>query len=253
MKSLIIEDEKLAAERNQLLLKQYDASIEIAGIIDSIEESVIWLRENPAPDFILMDIQLADGSAFDIFKQVKITTPVIFTTAFDQYALEAFKVLSVDYLLKPVTIQALTQAIEKLKLLRHRPDRPSIDYDKIIQLLTDRPLYKTRYAGRLGSKIHFTDIKEISFFEADNKVVYLVRTDGSRFLIDQTLEQLESLLDPKLFFRISRSVIIHIAAVMQVKPYEHSRLVVALRAGSKPEEVMISRERVSAFKSWADS
>jgi DNA-binding LytR/AlgR family response regulator len=253
MKSLIIEDEKLAAERIQLILKQYDPSIEVAGVFDSIEESVTWLRGNPAPDFILMDIQLADGSAFDIFKQIKITTPVIFTTAFDQYALEAFKVLSVDYLLKPVTIQALTQAIDKLKLLQHRADIPVIDYNKIVQLLTERPVYKTRYAGRLGSKLHFIDTKEISFFEADNKVVYLVRNDGSRFLIDQTLEQLESMLDPKQFFRISRSVIIHIASVIQVKPYLNSRLVVALKTGLKTEEVIVSRERVNEFKSWADS
>lgn len=253
MKSLIIEDEKLAADRIQLMLKQYDASIETVGVIDSIEEAVIWLRENKAPDFILMDIQLADGSAFDIFKQVKINTPVIFTTAFDQYALEAFKVLSVDYLLKPVTIQALTQAIDKLKTLRHGPDEPSMDYDKIIQLLTDRPVFKSRFAGRLGSKIQFTDTKDIGFFEADNKIVYLTRMDGSRFLVDQTLEELEYLLDPKLFFRISRSVIIHVASIIQVKPYLNSRMAVLLKSGLKTHEVIISRERVNDFKSWADS
>jgi len=253
MKSLIVEDEKLAAERIQLLLHQYDNSIDIVGVIDSVEEAVTWLRRHPAPDLIIMDIQLADGSAFDIFKQIKISTPVIFTTAFDQYALEAFKVLSVDYLLKPVTLQALTQALDKLKILQARIDLPVIDYEKIIELIASRPAYKARYAGRLGSKLHFIDSKEISFFEADNKVVFLVRMDGSRYLVEQTLEELESMLDPKQFFRISRRVIVHIASIMQVKPYLNSRLVALLKCGSKSEEVIISRERVNDFKSWADS
>jgi len=253
MKSLIIEDEVLAAERIQLLLQQYDASIEIMDVVDSVEESVNWLRANPAPDVILMDIQLADGSAFEIFRQIKIIAPVIFTTAFDQYALEAFHVLSVDYLLKPVTIQALTSAIDKLRALQHRSDMPSIDYARILQLITDRPIFKTRFAGRLGTKIHFIDTKEISFFEADNKIVYLIRMDGSRYLVDQTLEQLETLLDPLLFFRVSRSIIIHITSIIQLKPYINSRLVVLLKCGSNPNEVIISRERVNDFKTWADS
>ena len=253
MKSLIIEDEVLAAERLQLILKQYDSSIEIRGVLDSVEDAVIWLSKNPAPDFILMDIQLADGSAFDIFKQVKITSPIIFTTAFDQYALEAFKVLSIDYLLKPVTLQAMTMAIDKLKMLLQGPVLPSVDYSKIVQLLSGYPEYKSRFVGRSGSKLHFIESNEISFFEADNKVVYLVRQDGSRFLIDQTLEQLESMLDSKKFFRINRSIIIQVTAITHVKPYLNSRLIAILKSGIKTEEVIISRDRVNDFKTWADS
>ncbi len=253
MKALIVEDEILAAERMKLLLKQYDGSIEVNAVIDSIEDAVAWLSKKPAPDFILMDIQLSDGSAFEIFKQIKIVTPVIFTTAFDQYALEAFKVLSIDYLLKPVSIQALTQALDKLKILRQHFDLPATDYIKLIQLLADRPVYKTRYAARLGSKIHFVITSEISFFEADNKLVYLVRMDGCRYLADQTLEQLELMLDPKLFFRVSRSVILHIASIIQVKPYLNSRLVASLKAGGETEEIIISRDRVGDFRAWADS
>jgi DNA-binding LytR/AlgR family response regulator len=253
MKSLIIEDEILAAERIHLLLKQYHPSFEAVAVIDSVEESVKWLRTNAAPDFILMDIQLADGSAFEIFKQIKISSPVIFTTAFDRYALEAFNVLSIDYLLKPVTIQALTRAIDKLKILQHRTDIPSIDYVKLVQMISERPLFKSRFTGRFGTKIQFINTDQISFFEAENKIVYLATMDGSRFLIDQTLEQVETLVDPKLFFRVSRSFIIHIAAIIQVKPYTNSRLVVLLKSGTKTDEVIVSRERVHHFKSWADS
>lgn len=253
MKALIIEDEVLAAERIRLLLKQYDESLVICDVIDSVEGSVTWLCTNPAPDFILMDIQLADGSAFEIFKRVKIIRPVIFTTAFDQYALEAFKVMSVDYLLKPVTSMALKQALDKLKILQQPADMPAIDYARLIQLMAEQPVYKKRYIGRLGSKLHFIDTKEISFFEADNKVVYLIRKDGSRYLVDQTLEELELTLDPKLFYRISRSIIIHIESIVQVKPYLNSRLLILLKSGLKTEEQIISRERVNDFKTWADS
>jgi DNA-binding LytR/AlgR family response regulator len=201
-----------------------------------------------------MDIQLADGSAFEIFKQLKISVPIIFTTAYDQYALEAFKVLSIDYLLKPVTIQALTNAMDKLKFLYQGGGvRPAMDYDKIIQSLTNYPLYKSRFMGKSGSKFIFIETKEVSYFEADNKVVYLVRMDGSRFLIDNTLEDLESLLDPQLFFRINRSIIIHVVSIAQVKPYLNSRLKAFIKNGVKLEEVIISRERVNEFKSWADS
>src|SRR5664279_1051208 len=135
MNCLIIEDEILAAERLKLLLKQYDPSIRVLDILDSVEESIQWCRKNAPPDFILMDVQLADGSAFEIFKQIKVETPVIFTTAFDQFALEAFKVLSIDYLLKPVTIQVLAAALDKLKILSVRPAPSALNYDRIMQLL----------------------------------------------------------------------------------------------------------------------
>ena len=253
MKCLIIEDEILAAERLQLILKQYDPSIIHVDTLDSVEESVNWFLKNPAPDFILMDIQLADGSAFEIFKQIKISTPVIFTTAFDQYALEAFKVLSIDYLLKPVTIQALSQAVDKLKILQHGNSSPVADYNQIFQILADTSVYKARFAGRSGSKIHFIETKSISFFEADNKVVFLTQMDGNRYLVDQTLEELETILDPKLFFRINRSIIIHVSSITHVKPFLNSRLKALLKSGVKTEEVIISRERVNEFKKWADS
>jgi two-component system, LytTR family, response regulator LytT len=250
---LIIEDEILAAERLTLMLKQYDPSIRVMAVLDSVDESVSWFRKNLPPDFILMDIQLADGSAFEIFKQIKIDRPIIFTTAFDQFALEAFKVLSIDYLLKPVTVQVLTAALDKLKILNVRPVSSSIDYDRMMQMLDKFSKYKNRYVGRLGSKQHFIDAREISFFEADNKIVYLVRMDGNRYLVDQTLEELEKTLDPALFFRINRSVIIHIGSLAQVKPYLNSRLIAMLKTGGKFEEIIISRERVNEFKQWADS
>ena len=253
MKCLIIEDEMLAAERLQLILKQYDPSIENVAMLDSVEESVNWFLKNPPPDFILMDIQLADGSAFEIFRQIKISTPVIFTTAFDQYALEAFKVLSIDYLLKPVSLQSLSNAIDKLKMLKQGIAMPVVDYSRIFQILQDSSVYKTRFAGRSGSKLHFIETKAISFFEADNKVVYLIQMDGNRYLVDQTLEELETILDPKLFFRINRSAIVHVSSITQVKPFLNSRLKALLKCGIKTEELIISRERVNEFRKWAES
>lgn len=254
MKTLIIEDEPLAAKRLQLLLHQCDSTIRVEAMLDSIEETVNWFNNHTPPDFILLDIHLADGSAFEIFQRIKLSTPVIFTTAFDQYAIEAFKVLSIDYLLKPLTVQALQRAIDKLKMLRSHTAQPVFDYSELTKFIQQNNyINKSRFLGKVGQKFFFVEAKEISFFNADNKIVYLTGIDGTRYLVDYTLEQLESLLDEKFFFRINRGMIVHAAAITMAKPYINNRLKIFIKNGNKSEEAIISRERVSAFRKWADS
>lgn len=254
MTTLIIEDEKLAAERLQLLLQQCAPETVVQAVIDTVEETTAWLAVNPCPDFILMDIQLADGSAFEIFRQAKMQAPVIFTTAYDQYALEAFKVLSIDYLLKPVTAEALSAAIQKLNILRSSPSSSSFSYSQLMQLLQQsKQHYKTRFVGKVGQKLFFIEAAEVAYFVADGKIVSLFATDGNHYIIDYTLEDLEKMLDPLQFFRINRSIIVRAKAIEQVKPYINSRLKIIFKAGQQNSEAVVSRERVNDFKRWANN
>jgi DNA-binding LytR/AlgR family response regulator len=254
MKLVIIEDEPLAAERLQYLLNQYDPKVQVSAILESIDDAVKWFSCNPAPDLILSDIQLSDGSAFEIFKNIKISSPIIFTTAFDKYALDAFKLLSIDYLLKPFTLEALTNAMDKLKLLQSQPAKPLINYDDVIKLLHQKTrIYKTRFTGKIGNKLFFIETNNIALFYSDNKIVHMVALDNTRYIAEYTLEQLEELLDTASFFRINRSIIVSISAISQVKPYDNNRLQVVLKNNIRPEEAIVSRERVVDFRKWADN
>jgi DNA-binding LytR/AlgR family response regulator len=253
MNTIIIEDEPLAAERLQLLLHQYDDSIRVLKVMDSVEEATNWLKNNAAPDFMLLDIHLSDGYGFDIFKNTEVVSPVIFTTAYDQYALDAFKVLSVDYLLKPVTADLLAQALQKLKTLKSSTSVP-IDYQQLVQYMgQSASAYKSRFLGKVGQKLFFIDSSDIAYFLADNKIVYLYSLDGNRYIVEHKLENLEQVLNPKEFFRVNRSMIVKAAAIDQVKPYLNSRLKIILKPGIQQDEVIVSRERVSDFKVWADN
>ncbi|MDE3247156.1 MAG: response regulator transcription factor [Bacteroidota bacterium] len=254
MTTLIIEDETIAAERLQHLLEQIPGGIKVLAVLDSVQESVQWLRHQPPPDFILLDIHLADGSAFDIFKQVNITAPVIFTTAYDQYAIDAFKVLSIDYLLKPVSADALSAAIKKLRLLRTAVVTAT-DYERLLGFMQQQatPKYKSRFVGKVGQKLFFLNTNEIAYFTAEKKVVYCCGCDGNLYVVEQTLEELEALLDPRQFFRINRSIIVRAEAIGQVKPFINSRLKIIFKTGRQPEEAIVSRERVGDFKLWANN
>jgi two-component system, LytTR family, response regulator LytT len=253
MKIVIIEDEPLAGERLRMLLKQYDQSVNIIAMLESVEEAIKWFSLNPFPDLVFSDIQLSDGSAFEIFRKMRISVPVIFTTAFDQYALDAFKLLSIDYLLKPVSYDSLVNAIDKLKKLH----APSImlpdDLSEALKLLRQQPKYKSRFTGKIGNRLFFIDAKDVHFFYAESKIVYLVTADNSKYIIDYTLEHLEGLLDPVSFFRINRSMIINIYAINQVRPYDNNRLQVVLHGNNKPADLIISRERVLDFRKWANN
>jgi DNA-binding LytR/AlgR family response regulator len=254
MDILIIEDEMLAAERMQMLVKNYDPSINIVGILESVEEAVQWLSTKKQPDLLLVDIQLADGHSFEIFKKVQVRKPIIFTTAFDQYALDAFQLLSIDYVLKPVTAEALSNAFAKYKSLTNQPIVEN-NYTDILQYVKENltEKYKTRFLGKVGQRTYFIQAQDVAYFSADNKIVHLVARDGKRYIKNATMEKLEQILNPQIFFRVNRKIIIHIDAIEQIKPYDNNRLIIIVKGIPSAEEIVISREKVAEFKIWADS
>jgi len=253
MDIVIIEDELLAAERLQMLIKNYDPSINILACLESIEEAVQWLQTKPAPDLLFVDIHLSDGHSFEIFKKVNLQKPVIFTTAFDNYALEAFQLFSIDYILKPVTAEALAAAINKYKSITNNiaATNYALLSDQVKENFNTR--YKNRFLAKVGQRSFFIRAADVAYFMADNKIVYLVDNDGNRFIINYTIEKLEPLLDPHDFFRLNRKIIVHSNAIEQVKPYFNNRLKIVLKAVKTNEDMVVSRERVTIFKSWADT
>lgn len=252
MQVLIIEDEQLAAERLQILLQQYDASIQVAGVLESIEEACRWLKQKPAPDLLLMDIQLSDGHSFEIFKQVHINRPVVFTTAFDQYALDAFKHYGIDYILKPVTAEALAAAIEKWRHLKQSASAPAYQDWATLWQQSNQQRYKDRFLAKVGSRTFFIQTDEVVCFMAENKTVFLADREGNRFVINYNLEALEQLLDPYQFFRINRKYIVHSKYIELIKPYYNSRLKLTLKHIRPEEELIVSRDRVTLFRQWAE-
>jgi len=250
MKVMIAEDEKLATERLLTLLNRYDPDIEVVACPESVEETVHYLKHHPHPDLLLLDIQLSDGLSFEIFRQVNFTRPVIFTTAYDQYALDAFRLLSVDYILKPVTQETLAAAINKFRSWSQLFSPP--DLNKLSPVL---PVvrYKKRFLGKVGQRLFFINADRIAFFQADNKIVYLVDKEGNRYVVDATMEQLSDLLDPRQFFRLNRRFIVSVEAILQVKPYYNGRLKLTVMGYGATDDVVVSRDRVPEFKTWAET
>ena len=249
MSTVIIEDEDLAAWGLMSKLQRLDPGIEILATLDTVKAAVQWFRENPAPDLAFFDIQLADGLSFEIFEQVKVSCPVIFTTAYDAYALRAFKVNSVDYLLKPVDQEDLARALSKLHQLR---SPAAIDADTIrqmMQLLKPRQ-YKNRFMVKVGDHLTAIAAAEIDFFFGENKIVWLRHQNGRKYPVDYTLEELEDMLDPQHFFRLNRQYIASIGVIRDVVTYSNSRLKVALREPMNTDDILVSREKVEAFKMW---
>lgn len=249
MKVIIIEDEPLAAERLRILLNEYDPSIEVAAQLDSVKAAVLHLKTKPQPDLLLLDIHLSDGHSFEIFKEVTYGKPVVFTTAFDDYALDAFKMLSVDYILKPVTLEALASAINKYKQMAGA-FQPTAYH----QLPAQWPeaAYKKRFLGKVGQRLFFVPTPSVSYFQADNKIVYLIDREGHRYIVEGTMDKLMEQLNPQAFFRVNRTYIIHIEAIKQIKPYPNNRLRIVAEATPPEEELIVSRERVVEFKEWAN-
>lgn len=250
---LIVEDEVLAQERLQLLLKAYDPSITIAGCLESVEETINWFNTKPHPDLLLLDIHLSDGESFEIFRRTSIQKPVIFTTAYENYAIDAFQLFSIDYILKPVTAEGIAAALNKYKNLA-AAFAPK-DYQLLIEQVKDNfsNNYKTRFLAKVGQRLFFIGAAEVAYFAADNKIVFLIDKEGNRFVINTTMEKLEAELNPKHFFRLNRKIIINADAIEQVKPYQSNRLKLQLKGISAHEEIIISRERVAEFKQWADT
>lgn len=253
MNILIIEDEQLAQERLQILIKAYDPSIHIEGCLESVQETVNWLNTKPHPDLILLDIHLSDGQSFEIFKRTQTQKPIIFITAYENYAVDAFRLFSIDYILKPVTAEALAAAINKYKSLSHI--FTPADYKILMEQLKDASStnYRNRFLAKVGQRLFFIPAGDVAYFAADNKIVFLIDREGNRFVINSTMEKLETELNPKDFFRLNRKIIIHADAIDQIKPYHSNRLKLQLKGVTCSEEIIISRERVSEFKQWADA
>lgn len=253
MKVVIIEDEYLAAERLQNIIKNYDENIQVVAILESIEEATAWLQTKPMPDLLFVDIHLSDGHSFEIFKKVQVNKPIIFTTAFDNYALDAFQLFSIDYILKPITEEALAKAFHKFKTLSATPLPTNYHLlsDQVKENFATK--YKNRFLAKVGQRSFFLHTSEVAYFFADNKMVYLVDNEGNRFIINFTLEKLEPLLDPHDFFRVNRKVIIQAKAIEQIKPYFNNRLKLILKNIKVDEDIIISRERIADFKLWADA
>jgi DNA-binding LytR/AlgR family response regulator len=252
MKVLIIEDEKTAADRLAYLLHQYEPSIEIAGRAESIEESVTWLTTKPHPDVIFLDIQLADGYSFEIFNRVAVHVPVIFTTAYDQYAMKAFQYFSVDYILKPVTAEALAKAMNKLSAMAGSfpGSQVYLNIGEKFARNAEEKKYRDRFLAKVGQRIYLVPAANVAWFEADNKIVYLVDTEGNKYVVDFTMEKLVQILNPAGFVRINRKYIICHSAVEHIKPYAGNRMQVCVTAGKKTDNIIVSRDRVSVLKEW---
>ncbi|WP_424960951.1 LytR/AlgR family response regulator transcription factor [Ekhidna sp.] len=243
MDVLIIEDEPAASEQLSQLLNEVDSSINVIGVIRSLNEARQTLPSTSA-DLIFMDIHLNDGISFSIFDSVRVETPIIFTTSRDEYAIDAFSVNSIDYLLKPVSKSDLTRAIEKFRHLKIN----QIDFDQLNRSL-QKSSYQKRFMVTAGERIVSVKVEEIAYFYAKGKLVYLCRHDGMKHLIDHTLQELENLLDPDDFFRINRQFIIHLEAIKEMFSFSRSRIKVVLEPIFL-ESAIVSSERVSAFKKW---
>jgi two-component system, LytTR family, response regulator LytT len=251
MKILIIEDEELAVKKLQKTLSSTNVLAEIVGTADSIKSSVEWLQQNPAPDLILMDIELADGQSFEIFNLTEVKSPVIFTTSYDEYALKAFKVNSVDYLLKPVQKEELQAALNKFTKLRSDA-KPELNIDNLVKELQQKlqsKEYRKRFLVKHAQKLVSIEVDDIGYFYSDGRLNFFKTNDNRKFVVDYTMDELEEMLDPEKYFRISRSFYVSIAAVDKIDDYFGNRLILGLKP-VVDKEALVSREKVTEFKKW---
>ena len=259
LRALIIEDEPLAARRLAELLRRQTPAVEVVATAESVAAAVVLIDTlRPAPDVLFLDIQLADGLSFELFERTTVPCPVIFTTAYDHYAIRAFKVNSVDYLLKPIDAAELQAAVQKLRDRRSAaqttPTPAAFDPQLLAQVLQQmqvRPSYKEQFVVRVGEHLKAIAADQIAYFFSLEKATLLQTRENRRFVVDYTLEQLESLLDPRQFFRLNRAYLAQASAIQDIIHYTNSRLQTVLQ--HCPEgPVLVSRERVPAFKAWLD-
>jgi DNA-binding LytR/AlgR family response regulator len=253
MKVLIIEDEKPATKKLEQMLNSYDKSIDVLARLATVEQSVKWLKEfSYQVDLIFMDIKLSDGLSFDIFKEVEVTVPIIFITAYNEFAIQAFKVNSIDYLLKPLNYEELSNSLKKIESLRKTlsPTIEHIQYKELNRVLKQlNRSYKTRFMVKIGEHIRSVKSENILLFYAEGRTVFIITNKLKKYIIDFKLESLESSLDPELFFRANRSFILNINAIKDVLVYSNSRLKVLLNFDFE-KEIIVSREKVGALKEW---
>ncbi|HLF62251.1 MAG TPA: LytTR family DNA-binding domain-containing protein [Saprospiraceae bacterium] len=254
MRIVIIEDEDAAVRRLQKLLTQVDSRNEVLATLDSIASAVQWIEENPAPDLLLMDIHLADGSSLEIFKHTKIQSPVIFTTAYDQYAVEAFRVNAIDYLLKPIKLEELTEAIARITRNTSGTSATQMAEQTmdLVQRLGRSGLLPTtqRTLVKIGQTMKIVDLNESAYFYSQDKMTFAISPDGKRYPVDDTLEQLENRLDSARFFRINRQLIVGIDAIEEMYAYSKSRVKIKLHPPFTQGDAIVSTERSPFFKRW---
>lgn len=253
MRVLIIEDEQPAVRHLVNLLSKYAPGAEVCGSLDTVAGAIKWFAEHEPPDLILSDIRLADGLSFDIYKQVIVTSPIIFTTAYDRFAIQAFKLNSVDYLLKPIDGTELDAALSKYERLAKQSSQPALpDLGMLassLQQLTRG--YKNRFVVRTGERLKAIETGDILYFFSQDKITFMKTSDGKRYMTDHTLEQLEQQLDPNNFFRISRQYIIRFEAIADMVYYSSTKLKLALHH-QEEKEIFVSRQRLADFREWLD-
>src|SRR5688572_16815169 len=251
MRILIVEDEELAVKKLQKTLAAVDATASVIGVTDSIKATVDWLQTNQQPDLILMDIELADGQSFEIFNLTEVKSPVIFTTSYDEYALKAFKVNSVDYLLKPVQMEELQGALAKFRKLKG-DDRGDLSFDKLVKELQQKLQpkdFRKRFLVKHAQKLVSIEVEDIAYFYSDGRLNFFKTEDNKKYVVDYTMDELEDMLDPEKYFRISRSFYVSVGSIDKIEDYFGNRLILQLTP-SVDKEALVSREKVTEFKKW---
>lgn len=252
MNVVIIEDEQPASEMLVDMLKEYDPSINVLTCLESVKGAVSWLTSHPVPDLIFCDIHLADGNSFEIFNQIQVKTPLIFTTAYNQYAIQAFKVNSIDYLLKPFDKQSLANSLQKYQELKKSTAPNLAELQQLMEQMQSKSQnYKSRFLVKSGQTIKYVPTEEIAYFYAEEKVVFLITNTNQKYIIDFTLDGLKAMIDPDKFFRINRQFLVNISAIQSVKPYFKGRLVVYVTPASAID-VVVSSEKASTFRAWLE-
>jgi two-component system response regulator LytT len=255
MNILIVEDEELAVKKLKKTLSQVAEDAAVVGETDSIKSTVSWLEANERPDLILMDIELADGQSFEIFNHTDVKSPVIFITSYDEFALKAFKVNSIDYLLKPVQKEDLQTALDKyrqMKAIYHHEKEPSLSIEDLVKELQQKiqtKEYRKRFLVKLGQKLVSIDVEDIAYFFSDGRLNFFKTFDNRKFVVDYTMDELNEMLNPDNFFRISRSFYISVNSVGQIHDYFGNRLMLDLKPDTD-KEAIVSREKVTDFKTW---
>jgi len=254
MKIVLIEDEAPASRRLEKMVKELAPEAETIAVLDSVSSSIAFFQSNPAIDLVFLDIQLADGLSFEIFEQVQINAPIIFTTAYDEYALKAFKVNSIDYLLKPIDKEALQKSLEKRRLLQQTSPDTALQKNlaQIIQQMQgEKQAYKARFLVKMGEKLISIAEQEIAYFQAEEKMVLLHTQQSKKYMLDYSLDELENLLNPANFFRLNRQFITHLQAIKSINTYFNGKLKLQL-SPENSEDVIVSREKSPSLKEWLD-